>query len=143
MRKGGKVHTLCPETGFEFTEPPTMTALQVKRAVQKGAPCILVQLRETSEEDSSLLPPEMQELGEEFTDVFGDLPHGLPPARNVGHKIPLEPRSIPPFRPLYRSSPLELDEAKCQIDEYLEKGWIEPSSSPYGAPILFVPKKSG
>ena len=42
IRKGGKVHTLCPETDSESTVPPTMTALQVKRAVLKGAPCILV-----------------------------------------------------------------------------------------------------
>ena len=40
-------------------------------------------------------------------------------------------------------SPLDLTEAKKQIKEYIEKGWIEPSSSPYGAPILFVPKKGG
>jgi hypothetical protein len=64
----------------------------------------------------------MQDLGEEFADVFGEVPHGLPPARTVGHTIPLEPGLIPPFRPLYRLSPLELDEAKRQIDEYLEKG---------------------
>jgi hypothetical protein len=59
------------------------------------------------------------------------------------HIIPLEPDGKPPFRPIYRLSPLELQEAKKQIKEYLEKRWIEPSSSPYGSPILFVKKKDG
>ena len=37
----------------------------------------------------------------------------------------------------------ELAEARCQLDEYLEKGWIRPSCSPYGAPIVFIQKKTG
>ncbi|GJP70425.1 hypothetical protein CLOP_g1368, partial [Closterium sp. NIES-67] len=60
-----------------------------------------------------------------------------------GHTIPVEPGKLPPFRPLYRLSPAEYEEAKQQIEEYLRKGWIEPSASPYGAPILFVNKKGG
>jgi len=44
---------------------------------------------------------------------------------------------------MYRLSPAEYAEAKKQVAEYLEKGWIEPSTSPYGAPILFVQKKDG
>ena len=143
MRKGGHAYTLRPAMDVEHTLPPVLTALQVKRAVQKGAPCIMVQLREVIDNEPASFPPEMQGLGKEFGDIFGEVPQGLPPACNVGHTIPLEPGSTPPFRPFYRLSPLELEEAKRQIDEYLEKGWIEPSSSPYGAPILFVPKKNG
>ena len=63
--------------------------------------------------------------------------------RDVGHTIPLELGAKPPFRPLYRKSPLEYEEAKRQITEYLAQGWIEPSSSPFRAPILFVPKENG
>ena len=44
---------------------------------------------------------------------------------------------------MYRLSPLEQEEAKKQITKYLAKGWITPSSSPYGQPILFVSKKGG
>ena len=40
-------------------------------------------------------------------------------------------------------SPLELQEVKKQLDDLLAKGWIQPSVSPYGAPILFVRKKEG
>ena len=50
------------------------------------------------------------------------------------------PRSI---NSLYKMSPLELEEAKKQIESMLEHGFIRPSDSPYGAPILFVPKKDG
>ena len=49
----------------------------------------------------------------------------------------------PVHRPLYKMSPLELEEAKKQIESMLERGFIRPSDSPYGAPILFVPKKDG
>ena len=112
VRKGGQVYTLRPGMDTERTLPPVLTALQVKRAVLKGAPCILVQLREVTDNELASFPPEMQGLGEEFGDVFGEVPHGPPPARNVGHTIPLEPGSTPPFRPLYRLSPLELEEAK-------------------------------
>ena len=60
----------------------------------------------------------------------------------MAHTIHLEPDGKPPFSPIYRVSPLELQDAKRQIKEYLEKGWIEPNSSSYGSPILFV-KKNG
>ena len=143
IRKGGHVYTLRPAMDTERILPPVLTALPVKQLVQKGAPCILVQMREVTDNEPAPCPPEMQGLGKDFGDVFGEVPHGLPPARNVGHTIPFEPGSTLPFRPLYRLSPVELEEAKRQIDEYLEKGWIEPSSLPYGAPILFVPKKNG
>ena len=46
-------------------------------------------------------------------------------------------------RPLYKMSPLELEEAKKQIESMLQHGLFRPSDSPYGAPILFVPKKDG
>ncbi len=71
-------------------------------------------------------------------------PTELPPERPVSHTIPLEdPQALPPFKPVYRLSKPE--QAKCmeQIKALLEKGHIVPSSSPYGAPILFDQKKDG
>jgi hypothetical protein len=58
---------------------------------------------------------------EEYADVFQPIPTGLPPEREMAHTIPLEPDGKPPFRPIYRLSPLELQEAKKHIKEYLEK----------------------
>jgi hypothetical protein len=69
----------------------------------------------------------------EYGDVFPtDLPRGLPPEREVDHRIELTPGSAPPSRPLYRMSPAELDELKKQLDQLLENGFIQPSKSPFG-----------
>eukprot|EP00983_Pelagomonas_calceolata_P005476 178355-Pelagomonas_calceolata.AAC.1 len=78
----------------------------------------------------------MQKLIEEFKDVFSPI-QDLPPFRNTGHTIPTEPGSKPPFRPMFRLSPKELEEVERQVAELLKLGLIEPSSSPYGAPVLF------
>jgi hypothetical protein len=81
---------------------------------------------------------------EQYGDVFPpELPKELPPHRNVDHKIELIPGATPPSRPVYRMSPVELDELKKQLTELLEHGFIRPSKSPYGAPVLFVKKKDG
>ncbi|KAJ9512034.1 hypothetical protein QJQ45_004612 [Haematococcus lacustris] len=63
--------------------------------------------------------------------------------RAVGHSIPLQSDGKPPARPSYRMSKPEQDELRKQITDLLAKGLIEPSSSPYAAPVLFVQKKSG
>ncbi|KAJ9518014.1 hypothetical protein QJQ45_004306 [Haematococcus lacustris] len=81
-------------------------------------------------------------LIKQYAQVFDDL-QGLPPERNIAHTIPLEPGAKPPFRPMYRMSPAELAEVEKQIKELLALGLIEPSSSPYGAPVLFVTKADG
>ena len=62
-----------------------------------------------------------------------------------GHefKIDLEDEVPPVHRPLYKMSPLELEEAKKQIESMLKDGFIRPSDSPYGALVLFAPKKDG
>ena len=91
------------------------------------------------------LPSTIRVVLEEFDDVFPqDLPLGLPLVRE-GHefKIDLEDEVPPVHRPLYNMSPLELEEAKKQIEGMLEYSFIRPSDSPYGAPVLFIPKKDG
>jgi hypothetical protein len=85
-----------------------------------------------------------KEILKEFKDVFpNDLPKGLPPKRHVDHKIELLPEATPPSKATYRLSFKELDELKKQLQELLEKGHIQPSKSPYGAPVIFVRKKDG
>ncbi|KAJ9511142.1 hypothetical protein QJQ45_013237 [Haematococcus lacustris] len=85
---------------------------------------------------------ELQALLNEYSDVFEPLT-STPLERPVGHTIPLVPDFRPPVTPMYRLSKAEQEELKKQIKDYLAKGMIEPSSSPYAAPILFVQKKSG
>ena len=83
-------------------------------------------------------------LRNKFLDVFPEeLPAGLPPSREVDHKIELIPGSVPPSRPTFRMSATELVELKKQLDELFDAGFIQHSKSPYGAPILFVKKKDG
>ena len=91
------------------------------------------------------LPEEIWKVWEEYANIFPrDLPKGLPPKR-LGHefKIDLEPDIKPVHRPIYKLSPLELDEAKKQIEYMHKHGFIRPSELPWGAPVLFAPKKDG
>ena len=79
----------------------------------------------------------------EYSDIFPqDLPSGLPPVK-MGHafKVDLEDDTPPIHRPLYKLSSLELEEAHKQTQYMLEHGFIRPSDSPYGAPVLFTLKK--
>ncbi|GJX88639.1 putative reverse transcriptase domain-containing protein [Tanacetum coccineum] len=79
----------------------------------------------------------------DFLKVFPeDLP-GLPPTRQVEFQIDLVPGAAPVTRTLYRLAPLELQELSTQLQELSDKGFIRPSSSPWGAPVLFVKKKDG
>ena len=86
----------------------------------------------------------VSDLLSEFSEVFQDpLPVGLPPERAEGHSIPTEPGHPPTYRPMYRLSPLEYRELEKQVTAFLKAGILETSQSPYGAPVLFVPKPNG
>ncbi|GJY18127.1 putative reverse transcriptase domain-containing protein [Tanacetum coccineum] len=63
--------------------------------------------------------------------------------RQVEFRIDLVPRAAPVARAPYRLAPSEMKELSVQLQELLEKGFIHPSSSPWGAPMLFVKKKDG
>jgi hypothetical protein len=79
----------------------------------------------------------------DFPDVFPyDLP-GIPPTRQVEFQIELIPGAAPVAPVPYRLAPTELEELSKQLAELAEKGFIRPSSSPWGAPVLFVKKKDG
>ena len=79
----------------------------------------------------------------EFVNVFPDDISCLPPDSEVEFTIDLIPGTEPISIPPYRMSPAELRELKAQLDELLSKGFIRPSISPWGAPVLFVKKKDG
>jgi hypothetical protein len=87
--------------------------------------------------------PEIQDIPVvcEFPNVFlEDLP-GLPPERDVEFVIELKPGTTPISRRSYRMPPNELAELKIKLQDLLEKGFIWPSSSPWGCPAIFVKKK--
>jgi hypothetical protein len=79
----------------------------------------------------------------EYPDVFPDKFPGMPPDRDVDFVIKLQPGTTPISKRPYRMPPKELAELKNQLQELLYKGYIRPSSSPWGCPALFVKKKDG
>ncbi|GJZ39543.1 hypothetical protein Tco_0586106 [Tanacetum coccineum] len=76
-----------------------------------------------------------------FPHVFPDELPGLPPEREVEFTIELIPGAQPISKTPYRMDPIELKELKDQLQELLERGFIRPSVSPWGVPVLFVKKK--
>nr|GEU41419.1 putative reverse transcriptase domain-containing protein [Tanacetum cinerariifolium] len=79
----------------------------------------------------------------DFPEVFPDDLPGLPPPRQVEFKIDLVPGATPIARAAYRLAPSEMKELSEQLKELLEKGFIRPSLSPWGAPVLFIKKNDG
>jgi hypothetical protein len=80
----------------------------------------------------------------EFLDVFLEEFLGMPPDRDIEFVIELKPGTSPIYKTPYRMATLELAELKEHIKKLLENGFIRPSSSsPWGAPVIFVPKKDG
>jgi hypothetical protein len=77
----------------------------------------------------------------EFTGIIKE-PDGLPPTRKCNFEINLE-YDEPPKERTYRMSPAVLREFQVKLQDLLAKGWIRPSKSPYGVPILFARKKDG
>ena len=78
----------------------------------------------------------------EYEDVFPNELPGLPPPRDVDFFIELNSGTSPISMTPYRMAPIELQELEVQIQELLGKGFIRPSTSPWGAPVLFE-KKNG
>jgi hypothetical protein len=82
-------------------------------------------------------------VANEFPDVFPEELPGMPPDQDIEFVIELKPGTTPIYKTSYRMATPELAELKEHVKELLEKGFIHPSSSPLGAPVIFVPKKDG
>ncbi|GBG89319.1 hypothetical protein CBR_g49029 [Chara braunii] len=86
-------------------------------------------------------PPEIENVVTKFPDLFEE-PTGVVD-REIVHAIEIIPGSKTPKERIYRMAPAELDELRRQLKELTKKGWIRSSTSPFGSPVLFVPKKEG
>ena len=143
---------------------PSLSAMQASRDIRAGCPAFLCMIKQKSGEDSAegsadslehVKHADMAKVPDAYKDklkslllrygsVFRDeLPPGLPPNVLPCPAIPLEPGVTPPFRQRFRLSVFERMELDRQIEDLLSKGLIEPTSSPFGAPVLFVKKKDG
>ncbi|GJR23018.1 putative reverse transcriptase domain-containing protein [Tanacetum coccineum] len=79
----------------------------------------------------------------DFPEVFPNDLTGLPPVREIEFRIDLIPGALPVVKSPYRLAPSEMQELSNQLKDLQEKGFIRPSHSPWGAPVLFVKKKDG
>ncbi|GJZ25657.1 putative reverse transcriptase domain-containing protein [Tanacetum coccineum] len=118
----------------------SVSCIKTQKYIEKGCELFLAQVTEQESKEKRL---EDVPVIRDFPEVFPeDLP-GLPPPRQVEFRIDLIPGAAPVARAPYRLAPSEMKELSKQLQELSEKGFIRPSSSPWGAPVLFVKKKDG
>ncbi|GJY44728.1 putative reverse transcriptase domain-containing protein [Tanacetum coccineum] len=143
---GNETLTFCGNESSNGRES-RLTVISCSKAQEymaKGCQVFLAQISAKKKEDKS----EGKQIKDvpivrDFPEVFPeDLP-GLPPARPVEFQIDLIPGAAPVARAPYRLAPSEMKELSEQLQELSDKGFIRPSSSPWGAPVLFVKKKDG
>ncbi|KAL0551449.1 hypothetical protein IC582_010537 [Cucumis melo] len=120
--------------------PQVISAIRASKLLSQGTWGILASVVDTREADVSL---SSEPVVRDYPDVFPEELPGLPPQREVEFAIELEPGTVPISRAPYRMALAELKELKVQLQELLDKGFIRPSVSPWGAPVLFVKKKDG
>nr|GFA62824.1 putative reverse transcriptase domain-containing protein [Tanacetum cinerariifolium] len=115
-------------------------ALKARTLISYGCEGFIASIKDTSFDGPHL---ESHPVVRNFPDVFPDELPGFPPEREVKFTIELIPGAQPISKAPYKMAPVELKELKDQLQELLERGFIRPSVSPWGAPVLFVKKKDG
>ncbi|KAL0551536.1 hypothetical protein IC582_010625 [Cucumis melo] len=132
--------------GFKFkgegsrSLPKVISAMRANKLLSRGTWSILASVVDTRKVNVSL---SSEPVVRDYSDVFLEELPGLPPQREIDFTIELEPGTVPISRAPYRMAPAELKELKMQLQEFLDKGFIWSSVSPWGAPVLFVKKKDG
>ncbi|KAJ4961395.1 hypothetical protein NE237_021305 [Protea cynaroides] len=117
-----------------------LSALKARKCLEKGGVGYLVSVVDLTKE-----APRMEDIDvvRNFPDVFSEELPGLPPDRATEFIIDLIPGAAPVSKAPYRMAPTELKELKVELQGLLDKGYIRPSISPWGVPVLFVKKKDG
>ena len=117
-----------------------ISAMEARHFLRKGCEAFLALILDSKREQVNL---ENIPVIREFPDVFPEELPGVPPEREVDLSIELVQGTTPISRAPYHMAPTELKELKTQLQELLDKGFIRPSVSPWGASVLFVKKKDG
>ncbi|KAJ9562962.1 hypothetical protein OSB04_008122 [Centaurea solstitialis] len=122
--------------------PKLCTLAKARKHVLHGGHSFLAYVIDNREEARKTTVAEVPVVSEYPDVLMDDLP-GVPPERQVEFRIDLVPGAAPIAKAPYRLAPPEMQELSKQLEELLDKGFIRPSTSPWGAPILFVKKKDG
>nr|GEV38923.1 putative reverse transcriptase domain-containing protein [Tanacetum cinerariifolium] len=132
--------TLVVKSDSGVSRLKVISCIKARKYIERGSQLFMAQVTE-----KELVKKQLQDIPVicNFLEVFPDYLPGLPPPRQVEFKIELMPSVAPVTRAPYRLAPSELKELSDQLKELSEKGFICPSSSPWGAPVLFVKKKDG
>ncbi|GKB60890.1 putative reverse transcriptase domain-containing protein [Tanacetum coccineum] len=117
-----------------------ISCIKACKYVERGCHLFLAHVTEKKSKEKRL---DNVPVIRDFPEVFPEELKGLPPPRQVDFRIDLVPGAAPVAHAPYRLTPSEMKELSVQLQELLEKGFIRPSSSPWGAPVLFVKKKDG
>ena len=115
-----------------------ISAMQARKFIRKGYEAFLALILDSKrgQVDVEKIP-----ILREFPNVFPEELPGIPLEREVDLSIKIVPGTAPVSRAPYRMAPAKLKELKVQLQELLDKGFIRPSVSPWGAPVLFVKNK--
>ncbi|KAD7477238.1 hypothetical protein E3N88_00374 [Mikania micrantha] len=128
------IHGEKPKTALDI-----ISCLKANKCMRKGCQAFLAYVLEANIEKMIEDIPVVSR----YQDVFPDELPGIPPPREVEFRIDLIPGAAPVAKSPYRLAPSEMQELMKQLQELLDKGFIRPSFSPWGAPVLFVKKKDG
>ncbi|GKD83073.1 putative reverse transcriptase domain-containing protein [Tanacetum coccineum] len=121
-----------------------ISCTKTQKYIKRGCSIFLAQVtKKEIENESEEKRLEDVPIVWDFPEVFPEDLRGLPPTRQVEFQIDLVLGAAPVAQAPYRLAPLELQELSTQLQELSDKGFIRPSSSPWGAPVLFVKKKDG
>ena len=117
---------------------PIISVLRARDLLHSGCLGFLAVVIDSSRPET--FGPEAVRVVKDFLDVFPEELPGLPPQREIDFVIDLAPGVEPVSKAPYRMAPAELKELKLQLHGMLDIGFIRPSVSPWGAPVLFVKK---
>ena len=131
-------------TASEGPPTDTLSVNSIEKHSKREYHVYAIVLRNTEAPENQSMPHGLTKLLTRYKDVFPEkLPPGLPPRRSKDYEIDLVHGAVPQRKGLYRMSDTELKEVQNKLTELIDLEFIRPSSSPWGAPVLFASKKDG
>nr|GEZ47708.1 putative reverse transcriptase domain-containing protein [Tanacetum cinerariifolium] len=135
-----EIKMLIVESDKGMSRLKVLSCIKAHKYLERGCNLFLAHVTEKKPKEKQL---EDVLVIRNFPEVFHDDLPGLPPLRQVEFQIDLVSGAAPVARALYRLAPSKMRELSVQLQELLKKVFNHPSSSPWGAPVLFVKKKDG